>query len=101
MFAITFSTNFSPSSPLDDARIIDAVQGDVCIPPLVFTNELLQTAFQKLKVDTAAGPDNIPTSFLIHCQNTIIPYLTPIFNDFLSTSFVPDTWRLAIHYPHF
>ena len=55
----------------------------------------LQSAIEKMKGKGAAGPDNIPPSFLKSLGPLALQELLPIFNSSFSLAHCPQTWRVA------
>ena len=55
----------------------------------------LKRAIKKMKRKGAAGPDEIPPSFIKELGPIALQELLNIFNLCLETSFCPQIWRLA------
>ena len=63
-----------------------------CTPLLM---SKLQTAIKKIKGKGAAGPDNIPLSFLKSLSPLALQELFSIFNSSFSLANCPQIWRVA------
>ena len=50
---------------------------------------------KNLKVDSAAGPDNIPTSIIKNCAPELAPILSKIFKFSHSSGKFPGSWKIA------
>ena len=59
----------------------------------------LQSAIKKMKGKGAAGPDNIPPSFLKSLGPLALQELLSIFNSSFSLAHCPQIWRVAIIIP--
>lgn len=62
-----------------------------------------QTIADKIRAlpNKAAGPDNIPNSFIKHCIQGLIEPLYLIFNKSLNEGYFPKTWKMAHVVPIF
>ena len=60
-----------------------------------------QSAIKKMKCKGAAGPDNIPSSFLKSLGPLVLQELLSIFNSSFSLAHFPRIWRIATIIPLF
>ena len=72
---------------------------DTSTPPPKFTMRELKRAIAKLKAKGAAGPDDIPPSFLKALGDKALQTLLDIFNNSFHLAVVPQIWRNAIIIP--
>ena len=69
---------------------------DINISPTVIQNVL-----KKLKKNSAAGPDNIPSTFYHHTASTISYPLDILYRTLIESHTLPSKWRLSIITPKF
>ena len=55
----------------------------------------VEKLLQKLKVNKASGPDDLPAYILRETATEIAPVLTAIFNQSLKTGTLPEDWLKA------
>ena len=72
---------------------------DKSCAPLLMSK--LQSAIKKMKGKEAAGPDNIPPSFLKSLRPLALQELLSIFNSSFSIAHCPRIWRVATIIPVF
>ena len=68
-------------------------------PPFVISEHEVRRSFSGLKVNKAAGPDNITPRLLRLCSSQLAPVFTDIFNTSLSLSIVPTCYKRATIVP--
>ena len=75
---------------------VSSVDNEGCAP-LIMSG--LQSAVKKMKGEGAAGPDNIPPSFLKSLGPLALQELLSIFNSSFSLAHCPRIWRVATIIP--
>ena len=75
---------------------VSSVDNEGCAPLLMSG---LQSAIKKMKGEGAAGPDNIPPSFLKSLGPLALQELLSIFNSSFSIANCPWIWRVATIIP--
>lgn len=68
---------------------------ELSVDDLVISTDGILNLILKLDTKKCTGPDNIPNSFLVRYALWCSRYLTIIFNKSLSSSTVPESWKLA------
>lgn len=62
---------------------------------MVFSVYEVEQALNKLNKNKGAGPDNIPSYFVVLCASSLKYPLTLIFNQSLRSGVFPDRWKEA------
>ena len=75
---------------------VPSADDESCAPILM---SKLQSAIKKMKGKGAAGPDNIPPSFLKSLGPLALQELLSIFNSSFSLAHCPRIWRVATTIP--
>ena len=74
-------------------RVSKRVEED--LPPLKISEEGVLKLLRKIKVNKAAGPDELPNRVLQECAAEITPAITAIFQRSVDTGELPRDWRDA------
>lgn len=97
-FARHFGSTFAPPRDNETSRFIDSVRGASSVlldEKLVFEN------LKHMKPSLSSGPDGIPAAILKAFKDILVPILTSIFNNCLTTNTFPATWKISRIYPIF
>ena len=89
-FATTFVTD-NGTLPDFPAR----VPPDMSLSYIAFPADDVARKLNKLRVDSASGPDGLPTCFLKKMSKFISQPLSKLFDTFFLNSYVPPIWREA------
>jgi len=92
---------FSNVFTKDDGNAPRIECSQICVPPLVVPESNVFEAISALRAESAAGPDKIPSDFLMRIARSITPVLTVLFNRNISETFVPIVWKMAYVTPIF
>ena len=68
---------------------------DKDIPPIVISESGVLKLLREIKVNKAAGPDELPNRVLQECAEEITPAVTAIFQKSIRTGELPKDWRYA------
>ena len=86
-------------SPVSDVlSTVDAFAGGSLFK---LSEEQVLTAIAKLKPNKGAGPDGIPSNFIVKCSSSLCQPLTLIFTKSLKTGVFPQVWKEAFVTPIF
>ena len=69
------------------------------IKPLIIYQNDVEKLLQSIKVDRAAGPDNLPCRLLKELAHELAPILTCIYKQSIDTSTLPSIWTRAFVAP--
>ena len=99
-YASVSKLNFSKQDRFINRKLKQRLSAakDSTDPPKLTMKEL-KRAISKLKTKGAAGPDNIPPSFLKALSEQTLHTLLDIFNDSFHLATVPQIWKNAIIIP--
>ena len=84
---------FSRDKSQDLPEVSTRVEND--IPLLSIGEEGVFKLLQNIKVDKAAGPDELPNRVLQECAAEITPAVTAIFQKSVDSGELPEDWRDA------
>ena len=93
-FASCFNKRSDPSSSLIASPSPEPSIDDV-LSTLVCTSDDVVVAIQRLKPDTAPGPDGLTAMMLKCCKKYIAEPLCHIFNSSLASGKVPSDWKIS------
>ena len=62
---------------------------------IIFRPQIIKKAIQKLKSDSAAGPDNIPPILIKKCVLELAPILSKLFQLSYESGIFPESWKIA------
>ena len=88
-----FVSVFSRDKSQDLPEVSTRVEND--IPLLSIGEEGVFKLLQNIKVDKAAGPDELPNRVLQECAAEITPAVTAIFQRSVESGELPEDWRDA------
>ena len=65
----------------------------------MLNEDIIIEAIHELSLNSAAGPDCIPSSLLVNCATELAPVLLLIFSHSLSHGVIPKSWKRAAIIP--
>lgn len=86
------------ASDVDDGAFAELLRGDIVNSVLninFVTDEDILRSIKKLKSNMTMGPDNIPALLIRDCASTLVEPLKIIFNLIISTSTIPEIWKIS------
>lgn len=87
------ATSFFPPPPADNLVPPDVIYPDPIAPHSQFTREEIIRAIIKLHGYKAPGPDSICNIVYKQCANTLVPYLTHLFNAAFTYRTFYEPWK--------
>jgi hypothetical protein len=88
-----FASVFTKESPVDPP--IKDKETDKSLSDIAITEDLITKKIDKLRKDSAPGPDNIHPHLMIETKKEIARPLNIIFRKSMDTGRVPGDWKLA------
>ena len=76
-------------------------EDDLFLTDITLSDSIIIEAIKELPLNSAGGPDGIPTSLLINCAEEIAPALKIMFSHSLSSSLIPTSFKEATIIPVF
>ena len=61
---------------------------------IIFRPQIIKTAIQKLKSDSAAGPDDIPPILIKNAPPNLPPFYLNYSNSLMNRAYSPESWKI-------
>ena len=78
---------------------IQALTNHCLVTDIMLNADIIIEAIHELSLNSAAGPDCIPSSLLVNCATELAPVLLLIFSHSLSHGVIPKSWKRAAIIP--
>ena len=92
-FSILFSRAYSNNTCKSPSSDFSTTSTIPCFS--LFSEDEVNTAFNKLKGSKCCGPDSLPSFILKACKDILVKPLTHIFNQCLQKGYFPTKWKLS------
>ena len=99
-FADCFDNNFNTSYVENDLYMTNH-NNNVSISDIPFNDSDVSKLLKSLRLNSSAGPDNIPPYILNQCADALCSSICALYRKSLDTGCVPDAWKLANVIPVF